>query len=270
MKHDICVKKIRFTVQIVDLDLQFAPIQTQVNALRIDMNLISEYEHSPTIENDILVTKKPVRCVQTTLLLFKLPAWLTIKFVYTTVLCINTFPKNTGVTQNITPRIIITGRDIKYKHCQLQFGAYVQTHERHRNDTQIHCTIRSLALKTTTTNHMNYLPIPTPTISTAMIIKELQMLLNMMLTSEEWATRKSNMMSNNRKKVLKFKRENTTPEKTHAESWFWPKNTIRTTKHKHAYQLLSRKTKTYSHIKAVVYANVLDKYQGIHSHNICT
>jgi hypothetical protein len=47
---------------------------------------------------------------------------------------LNCFPSANGVSTNISPRTIVTGQTVDYnKHCRLEFGSYVQTHEQHDN-----------------------------------------------------------------------------------------------------------------------------------------
>ena len=43
---------------------------------------------------------------------------------------LNAFPAKGGVSMKLSPEAIVTGITIDYKkHCKLEFGAYVQTHE---------------------------------------------------------------------------------------------------------------------------------------------
>lgn len=44
------------------------------------------------------------------------------------------FPHNDGISDELSPRTIISGLTLDYnKHCRLEFGEYVQTHEEHDN-----------------------------------------------------------------------------------------------------------------------------------------
>ena len=52
---------------------------------------------------------------------------------------LNAFPAKGGVSMNLSPGAIVTGMSIDCKkHCRLEFGAYVQTHEENapRNSMQ--------------------------------------------------------------------------------------------------------------------------------------
>jgi len=57
--------------------------------------------------------------------------------VYNCVFWRNSFPQKDGVHAMISPRAIMTGQRITYdKHCKLEFGTNVQTHEKHNNSME--------------------------------------------------------------------------------------------------------------------------------------
>ena len=59
---------------------------------------------------------------------------------------LNSIPSHMGVSPTISPRTIITGQVLDYhKHCQYEFGEYVQTHEEHDN-SQISRTVGAITL----------------------------------------------------------------------------------------------------------------------------
>jgi hypothetical protein len=69
--------------------------------------------------------------------------------VYSSNFWLNSFPPESGISATLSPRAIITGASIDFnRHCQLEFGAYVQTHEDHDN-TMATRTIGALALRPT-------------------------------------------------------------------------------------------------------------------------
>ena len=50
------------------------------------------------------------------------------------VFWLNNFPANGGVSEELSPRKIVTGQKLDYKqHCRSQFGEYMQMHEEHNN-----------------------------------------------------------------------------------------------------------------------------------------
>ena len=75
-----------------------------------------------------------MRAIYNTLPLQKIPARLVFEMAKTAVFWLNAFPVAKGVSQDLSPRTILTGQQVDYKrHCRYQFGEYVQTHEEHNN-----------------------------------------------------------------------------------------------------------------------------------------
>ena len=59
------------------------------------------------------------------------------------------FLAHDGVSDTLSPHALMTGYDLDYhKHCRLQFGSYVQTHEEHDNSMQLRTT-GAIALRPT-------------------------------------------------------------------------------------------------------------------------
>ena len=62
---------------------------------------------------------------------------------------LNMFPQKGGISQTMSPRTLLTGLTMNYnRHCRLEFGEYVQTHEEHDNLLNPR-TIGALALRPT-------------------------------------------------------------------------------------------------------------------------
>jgi hypothetical protein len=67
--------------------------------------------------------------------------------VFLSVFWLNAFPHKHGISRTLSLRTVITGKHINYKtHCRIEFGQYVQTHEKHNNSMDIH-TMGALALR---------------------------------------------------------------------------------------------------------------------------
>jgi hypothetical protein len=65
---------------------------------------------------------------------WKMPAQMIIEMLYSSTFWLNSFPVADEVSTMLSPWAIISGMQIDYaKHCQLEFGTYVQTHEEHDN-----------------------------------------------------------------------------------------------------------------------------------------
>ena len=139
-----------FEVKQINMDLQFDPIKSDIEELHIDMNVVSEDEHVPEIERYIRTVKERVRGAQTTLPFPKLPGRMTVELVASCIFWLNVFPKIAGVSATLSPRTIITGNELDYKkHCTLQFGEYVHTHEKGTNSTAIPRSIGAIAMRPT-------------------------------------------------------------------------------------------------------------------------
>ena len=75
-----------------------------------------------------------MRAIYNTMPFQKIPARLVIEMAKTAVFWLNAFPVAKGVSQELSPRTILTGQQVDYKrHCHYQFGEYVQAHEEHNN-----------------------------------------------------------------------------------------------------------------------------------------
>jgi len=67
--------------------------------------------------------------------------------VYNCVFWLNSFLNKKGIDATISPRAVMTGQIITYnKHCKLEFGTYVQIHEKHNNSMEPR-TIGAIALR---------------------------------------------------------------------------------------------------------------------------
>jgi hypothetical protein len=65
------------------------------------------------------------------------------------VFWLNMFPRHDGVSATLSPRALMTGYTLDYtKHCRLEFGSYVQTHEEHDNSMDSRTT-GAIALRPT-------------------------------------------------------------------------------------------------------------------------
>jgi Reverse transcriptase (RNA-dependent DNA polymerase) len=119
-----------FNVHTALMDGEFAPLRHYLAEHQVQLNLTSANEHVPRIERQIRVIKERVRATRHTLPFKVIPLLMLVDLVYTTTLWINAFPPKGGVSTNLSPRSIMTGIQFDFKkHCQLQFGSYVQAHE---------------------------------------------------------------------------------------------------------------------------------------------
>jgi hypothetical protein len=116
------------------MDGQFKPLRGDLADLHLTPNTVSNDKHVPKMDRHIHTVKECTRCVYNTLPFKRLPVQLTIELVHYSMFWLNSFPANDGISDTLSPRAIIFGSHVDYaKHCQLEFGSYVQTHEEHDN-----------------------------------------------------------------------------------------------------------------------------------------
>ena len=107
------------------------------------MNICAANEHIPAIERRIRVFKERHRAIRHGLTYACISRLMVIKLNKYIAHFLNAFPAKGGVSMNLSPGAIVTGLTIDYnKHCKLEFGAYVQTHE--ENAPRNSMTARSL------------------------------------------------------------------------------------------------------------------------------
>ena len=160
------------------MDGQFEPLRGDLAELGIQLNTVSNDEHVPEIERQIRTLKERTRAIHCTLPFRKVPRRLIIEMLYAANYWLNMFPRKGGISVTMSPRTLLTGLMMNYhRHCRLEFGEYVQTHEEHDNSLNPR-TIGALALRPTgnvqggysflslTTgkviNHMRWTRIPMP------------------------------------------------------------------------------------------------------------
>ena len=117
--------------------------------LHVTVNTTSRDEHVGDIERYIHTIKERMRCRYNTLPFQRMPRIMIIELAKATVYWLNSVPHNLGVSKILSPRTIVTGTNIDYnKHCEYEFGEYVQTHEEHDN-TMAARTVGAIALRPT-------------------------------------------------------------------------------------------------------------------------
>jgi hypothetical protein len=78
-----------------------------------------------------------------------MPARMLVEMVKASVFWLNTFPSSDGVSDTMSPRLLIVGFNVDYaKHCKLEFGTYAQVHEDHDNSMATRTT-GAIALRPT-------------------------------------------------------------------------------------------------------------------------
>ena len=118
-----------FRVTIAMMDGQFEPLQGRMPK-GVQLQVISADVHVGLIERYIRTTKERTRCTICVLPYKYYPFVMVQEIVAGAVFWLNVFPPASGVSKTFGPRAIILGSQIDYKrHCQMECGQYVETHE---------------------------------------------------------------------------------------------------------------------------------------------
>ena len=120
-----------FRITTVMADGEFAPLQTLLSQLHEApiLNLTAANEHEPFVERRIRVIKERTRAVRHSLPFKTLPRKMTANIVLYVTKLLNFFPTKGGLSTTLSPKMIMSGETINYKHYTLPFGSYCQVHE---------------------------------------------------------------------------------------------------------------------------------------------
>ena len=117
-----------FIVRLVLMDMEFEKIKDEFD--HVVVNTTAAREHVSEAEKAIQDVKVRARCVISDLRVagfMYLHKMIVVHCVYFVVMMINAVPANLGISENFSPREIVTGRKIDMKKdCRALFGAYVE------------------------------------------------------------------------------------------------------------------------------------------------
>ncbi|KAL7572568.1 hypothetical protein ACA910_000387 [Epithemia clementina (nom. ined.)] len=131
-----------FTVASIHADPEFEPLRPYFPILHV----CGADDHVPDIERYIRTVKDRARSAYCTLPFQRLPRIIVIHLIRNAVFWLNAFPAAHGVSDNISPRCLLTGYEVDYnKHVRLEFGKYVQTNETHDHQ-MLDCTTGAIGL----------------------------------------------------------------------------------------------------------------------------
>ena len=123
-----------FRVTVALMDGKFESLRGDLAGHGALMNAASREEHVPDAERRIRTLKERTRSTWHTLPFKRIPAQVVVQMVHNSNFWLNVFPAKPGASGDLNPRELITGCEIDYnKHCQLEFGEFVQAHEEHDN-----------------------------------------------------------------------------------------------------------------------------------------
>ena len=131
-----------FQVSVILGDPKFEPIRATFPQL----NCCAADKHVPDVERYIRTVKDRVQSTYCMLPFKRVPWLILIHLVKNAVFWLNALPAMDGVPSTRSPRYLLTGRELEYPlHVRLEFGKYVQTHEKHGN-RMTDCTLGAICL----------------------------------------------------------------------------------------------------------------------------
>ena len=93
------------------------------------LNLTASNVHEPYVERKIRVIKEQVRAVYHSLPFSNIPAQSTTHMVFFVTKLLNFFPVKRGISDQYSPKAIMSGEIINYRQYCLLFALYCQVHE---------------------------------------------------------------------------------------------------------------------------------------------
>ena len=119
-----------FNIDMILGDNEFEPLRGPFPQL----NTAAAGEHVPDIERCIRTIKERMQSAYNVTKYPYIPRLMLIYLAKNAVLWLNALPADDGVSQEASPRFIMTGRELTYeKHVRIELGQYAQTHEEHDN-----------------------------------------------------------------------------------------------------------------------------------------
>jgi hypothetical protein len=120
-----------FQLMVVTADGEFKPLDMLMVNLPVAprLNLTAANKHEPYVERKICVIKERVRAVRHLLPFSQLPMLMTTHMVFFVTKLLNFFPVNGGLSNQYSPKAIMSGETINYKQYCLPLGTYCQVHE---------------------------------------------------------------------------------------------------------------------------------------------
>ena len=138
-----------FKVEYALIDGKFECYRADLGLREVTLNTTARDSHVGDIERYIRTIKERTRASYNSVPFKRIPALMVIEMVKHSVFWRNAFPAENGISDELSPRAIVTGSAIDYnRHCKYELGEYVQTHEEHDNSMGAR-TVGAIALRPT-------------------------------------------------------------------------------------------------------------------------
>ena len=96
------------------MDGQLEQLHGDLADMGIQLNTVSNDEHVPEIERQIRTLKERTRGIYCNLPFRKIPRCLIIEMLYVANYWLNMFLRKSGISQTMSPRILLTGLTMNY------------------------------------------------------------------------------------------------------------------------------------------------------------
>jgi len=118
-----------YIIQTALMDREFEAVRTTCPTLPI--NTTAANKHVPEIERTVRTVKDRTRGVYNTLPFTEgIPKLMTIELIHFTVLWLNAFPVQSGISTKFSPRELVQRHKLSAKtHCKTPFGTYCEVHD---------------------------------------------------------------------------------------------------------------------------------------------
>lgn len=116
-----------YSVKIILLDMEFECLEEHLD---VPINVAAAREHVPGVEREIRTIKERGRALLSTSPFKKFPRRIIIELVYYIVLWLNASPAKSSISNEYSPREIISGQKPDYKRdCKVDFFSYCEVHD---------------------------------------------------------------------------------------------------------------------------------------------
>jgi hypothetical protein len=120
-----------FQLMVVMADGEFKPLEKLLVDLVGEprLNLTAANKHDPYVKRKIRVIKERLHAVRHSLPFSNISAQITTHMVFFVTKLLNFFPVKGGISDQYSPKAIMSGEIINYRQYCLPFGSYCQVHE---------------------------------------------------------------------------------------------------------------------------------------------
>lgn len=136
---------------MIHADEEFSSLRDELLTLNIDINIAATNEHVPEIERTIRTIKERNRSLVSTMPFVHYPKLFKLALITNAVTWLNMFPHTDGISNILSPRVIVTGVSANFKtHCRVPIGSYCEIHdEPSPSNTETPRTSPAIALNST-------------------------------------------------------------------------------------------------------------------------